>query len=142
MESGQQKLQKVAKDKQDILTKMFYGIFNGKKKIPLEEIDTVFNTYLADASLSIEKTKEGKSFPKINSMRAVIRYLKEHQEVSSCDFSTFKTEINDVSSLAEYLKNSKVTVITLKKAIPEAAKASLAEAVAARNGGLKVQYFD
>lgn len=139
---AQQELAAITKENQDTLTKMFYAIFNGKKELPVVEINTIFTTYLADSSLTVEETAQGESFLRINSMKSVVRYLKEHQDTRTCDFRHFKAEVNDVSTLAEYLKTSSVKAIALKKAIPEAAKASLAEAVAARNGALKIQYFD
>jgi hypothetical protein len=74
-------------------------------------------------------------------MRAITRYLDDHSDVKACDFRAFKTEVDDIPTLAEYLKNSTVRAIAFKSGIQEEAKASLAEAVATRNGGLKVQYF-
>ena len=130
----------IAKERQDILTKQFYSIFNGKKPLPVEEIDTLFNTYLADRSLSVEKSSSGTSYPKINSMRSITHYLDDHPNVKICDLRPFKAEVYDIPTLAEYLKHSTVKLIGIKNGIPDDAKASLAEAVAARNGGLKVQY--
>ena len=129
------------------LTKMFYTIFKGKadpaaKDLPVQEIDRLFKTYLVDGSLSVVQPSEGLAYPKINSMRAVTKYLDDHPNVPLCDFRPFKAEVYDISTLAEYLKHSKVKLIASKKNIKEEAKASLAEAVAARKGGLKVQYFD
>ena len=141
LEMAEKGLQKVAKERQDILTDMFYAIFNGKKKLPVENIDALFNAYLADRSLSVEETTSGTSYPKINSMRSVTKYLADHPSVPACDFRAFKTEIHDIPTLTEYLKHSTVKAIALKNGISDNAKASLAEAVAARNGGLKIQYF-
>ena len=138
--SAQNKLQKVAKDRQNILTKQFYSIFNGKQQLPIEDIDVLFNTYLADCSLSVEKSSSGASYSKINSMRSITQYLDDHPNVKICDLRPFKTEICDIPTLAEYLKHSTVKLVGIKNGIPDDAKASLAEAVAARNGGLKVQY--
>jgi hypothetical protein len=134
-------IQKVAKNRQDRLTKQFYSIFNGKKELPINEIDSLFDKYLADRSLSVEKNNEGESYPKINSMKPVSQYLTDNPNVVSCDFRSFKTEVHDIPFFADYLKTSTVKAIALKKDISDDAKASLAEAVAARNGTLKVQYF-
>ena len=130
----------ITKERQNILTKQFYSIFNGKKSLPVEEIDTLFNAYLADRSLSVEKSSSGTSYPKINSMRSITQYLDKHPNIKICDLRPFKTEICDIPTLAEYLKHSTVKLVGIKDGISDDAKASLAEAVAARNGGLKVQY--
>jgi hypothetical protein len=119
------------------LTKMFYAIFNGKNPIPADKIDTVFNTYLSDKSLTIA---EETSRPTINSMRAVTQYLTDHPDVKGCDFRAFKTDIKDLPTLAEFLKTSKVQAIALSSGISAEAKAKLDEAIAARNRGLRVQY--
>ena len=103
-------------------------------------IDALFNTYLADRSLSVEETTEGASYPKINSMRSITQYLDDHLNVKICELRPFKTEICDIPTLAEYLKHFTVKLAGIKNGISDDAKASLAEAVAARNGGLKAQY--
>jgi hypothetical protein len=128
------------------LTKIFYTIFKGKndpaaKDLPAEVIERLFQTYLADGSLSIEKSPEG-PLPRINTMKSVTQYLADHPNVISCDFRPFKKEMYDAKTFAEYLKTSSVKAIAIKKCVSEETKASLAEAVAARNGTLKVQYFD
>jgi hypothetical protein len=133
--------QTITKERQDILTKQFYSIFN-KQPLPLEKIDSIFKTYLADGSLTVEKSKEGISYPRINSMTPVIRYLDDNPDVPTLDFRSFKSEVHDVKTLAVKLKNSTIRAIAIKKCIPEEAKASLADVVAIRNGTLKVQYFD
>lgn len=139
---GLQGLKKVAQDRQDILTKMFHSIFNGKKSLPIEEISNLFETYLSDGSLTVEETMEGKSYAKINSMRAVTLYLDNNPNVKTCNFMSFKGEVYDIPALAEYLAKSscRITAIGINKNISAEAKKSLAEAIAARNGGLKVQY--
>lgn len=141
-EEAQQERAAIAKERQDILTKMFYGIFN-KQNLPVETANTIFTTYLADASLSMEKTDKGESFAKINSMNGVIKYLTDHPNTKACDFRHFEAAVNDIPTLAESLKKSSVKAIAFQKGIPvsEAAKASLDEAIAARKGGLKVQYL-
>jgi hypothetical protein len=96
---------------------------------------------LADGSLTVEKSAEGTSFGRINSMKPVKQYLDDHPKVQACDFRTFKTEIRDIPSLVDYLKTSTVKAIALKNGISEDDKASLDEAKAARNGGLIVRYF-
>ena len=138
-EAAREKLE-IAKLKQDLLTNKFHSIFN-KTPLPSEAVDNLFKRYLADGSLTVEKSQEGKSFPQINSMKSVTQYLTDHPDVKSCDFRVFKTAINDIPTLATYLKKSTVKAIALSSDISAEAKASLAEAVAARNGNLKVQYF-
>ena len=128
------------------MTEMFYTIFKGKtdpasKDLPAQEINRLFQAYLADGSFSAGSSPEGEAYCRINSMRPVTKYLKDHPNVALCDFRPFKAEIYDIPTLAEYLKHSKVKGIALKKSVSEEAKASLAAAVVARNGGLKVQYF-
>jgi hypothetical protein len=137
--AGLKGLEEVAKKRQDLLTKQFYTIFN-KTPLPIEEIDTLFKTYLADGSLTTEKSPAG-SYPKINSMKAVIRYLDDHPDIKTCNFLIFKTAVHDIPTLADYLKKSTIKAIGLNSGIPNDAKASLAEAVNARNGSLKVQYL-
>ena len=126
---------------QDALTKMFFKIFNGNTPIPVDEINAIFNTYLADNSLTIEENSLGEGYAKINSMRAVTRYLEDHPTVKACDFRSFKTEVHDIGTLAEYLKTSTVKGIALKNGIPSESKEILGTAVAARSGGLIVKYF-
>jgi hypothetical protein len=134
-------LQEVAKERQNILTKQFYSIFNGKKELPVDEIVALFNTYLADGSLTVEKNAEGKSYPKINSMRAVTHYLTDHPNVKICDFRLFKDKgaINEIPIFAEFLKKSTVKLVGFKSSISEDDIASLDKAKTARNGELKVQ---
>ena len=128
------------------LTKTFYTVFKSKtdpaaKDLPAQEIDRLFQIYLADGSLSIEKPSEGPVYSRINSMKAVAKYLDDHPKVSTCNFTAFKTEVHDVPTLTEYLKHSTVRLVVFRTGISEEAKAGLAEAVAARKGGLKVQYL-
>ena len=136
-----QTLENVAKKKQELVTKQFYSIFHGKKPLPTEEIDALFNTYLAEGALSFGKSSEGVSYTKLSSMNGVVKYLNDHLDIKNCDFRVFKTDIHDIPTLAKFLKNSTVKAIALNSGIPQETKESLAEAVAARNGGLKVQYF-
>jgi hypothetical protein len=135
-----QKLQEIAKEKHQILIKQFYSIFN-KNSIPEDQIDIIFNTYLADRCVTLEKSPEGKSFGRINSMKGVIKYLNDHPNVQLCNFTFFKSEIQDIPTLTEFLKSSKIkTTIAFKNGIPEDAKDKLAEVIAV-NGGLKVKYI-
>jgi hypothetical protein len=123
------------------LTKIFYAIFYAKKAIPVNEIETIFNTYLVNRSLSVKKTAEG-AYPRMNSMEGVTKFLADHPDVQVCDFKFFKAELHDVSTLCNYLKiNSTVTKIIVKNNIAEDAKKSFAEAVAARKGQLTVEYL-
>jgi uncharacterized phage infection (PIP) family protein YhgE len=128
----------IAKERQNILTKQFYSIFNGKKELPVDEIDALFNT-LADGSLTVEKNAEGKSYPKINSMTGVTHYLTDHPNVKICDFRIFQNAINEIPIFAEFLEHSTVKLVGFKNNISEKDKASLDKAKAARNGELKVQ---
>jgi hypothetical protein len=136
-------LEEIAKEKQRILTKTFYGIFFPGKKDTLstEQLDALFVKYLADRSLTVEKDSSNKSFSKINSMSGVIHFLRDHPDVVTCDFRPFKAEISDISTLADYLKDSAIKAVAFKVFILDSDKALLAEAAAARNGTLKVQYF-
>lgn len=138
---SQQRLIEIGKEQQVILTKMFQSIFNSKNRLPVEVIDVLFNKYLADGSLTVEETDEGKSYARVNSMRAITRYITDDNSVTMCDFRPFKGEIYDVPTLAEYLKTSRITAIAFNDGISGDAKKSLAEAVAARNGGLKIRYY-
>ena len=140
-EAADKQIALAKKNRQEKLIKQFFSIFNGKASPSEETINNIFNTYLADGSLSVEKSLEGNSYPKINSMKAVTKYLDNNPSIKACDFRSFETEVHDIPTLAEYLKTSTVKAIALKSQIPEAAKESLTTAVVARNGGLKVQYF-
>ena len=132
----------------DALTKQFWSIFNGKDPIPQERYSEVFNTYLADRSLTVEETVDGKAFGRINSMNSVIKYLQANPLTKTCDFRHFKTEVNDVETLAEFLQTPAAYAIkgvAFKKGISEIAKNQLAAAASARastNFPLKVQYFN
>jgi len=138
---------KAEKEGQEALTKQFWSIFNGKNPLPAEKIDAVFQTYLADRSLTVEETSEGKGFGRINSMSSVIKYLQANPLTKLCDFRTFKTEVNDVGTLADFLKTPAAFAIkgvAFKSGIAEIAKEKLAEAAADRattKSPLKVQYF-
>ena len=138
---SRERQRQLAKEKLVVLTGIFYSIFNGKNPIPADEVNALFETYLSDGSLTVGETSEGKSYPKINSMRAITRYIDDHPTVKMCDFRPFKTEISDIATLADYLKKSNVRAIALNSGIPTDAKTLLSEAIAARSGGLKVQYF-
>lgn len=139
--SAQVKLEEVARERQAVLTRKFHSIFN-KTPLPSESVDSLFKKYLADGSLTVEKSQEGKSFPQINTMKSVVQYLSDYPEIKVCDFRVFKTAVYDIPALANFLKKSTVKAVALNSGIPAEAKASLADAVAARNGSLKVQYFD
>ena len=138
---SRERQRQLAKEKLVVLTGIFYSIFNGKNPIPADEVNALFETYLSDGSLTVGETSEGKSYPKINSMRAITRYIDDHPTVKMCDFRPFKTEISDIATLADYLKKSNVRAIALNSGIPTDAKTLLSEAIASRSGGLKVQYF-
>lgn len=134
------KLQEVAEERHQILIEMFYRIFH-TTPLPIEQAKPLYETYLADRSVTVEETSEGKSYLKINSMRSIIRYLNDHPTVKTCDFRAFKTEVYDIGTLAEYLKTSTTKGIALKNGIPLESKEILSKAVAARSGGLVVKYF-
>ena len=147
-ESAEKKLAQAEKEGLDALTKQFWSIFNGKDPIPQERYSEVFNTYLADRSLTVEETVDEKAFGRINSMNSVIKYLQANPLTKTCDFRHFKTEINDVETLAEFLQTPAAYAIkgvAFKKGISEIAKNQLAAAASARASTdflLKVQYFD
>lgn len=140
-ETAQAKLAAVAKEKQAMMTKMFYAIFNGNKPLLGGEIQTVFDKYLVNGELTIEKSPQNKSFVRINSMNAVIAYLEDNPLCKKLDFRLFKTEIYDIPTLLEYLKKPVIGTVYFNNNISEEAKLSLSEVVTARNDGLKVQYF-
>jgi len=146
-ESSQKKLALAEKLGQEGLTEQFWSIFHGRTPVPQEKYDEIFNTYLADRSLTVEESVEGKSFGRINSMSSVIKYLQANPLTKTCDFRTFKTEVNDVGKLVDFLKTPAAFAIkgvALKSGIAEIAKEKLTEAVAARattKSPLKVQYF-
>jgi DNA repair exonuclease SbcCD ATPase subunit len=126
--------------RQELVVKQFYSIFHGKKPVPPEEISILFQTYLAQKALTFEQA-EGKNYPQLNSMPAVTKYLTDRSDIKSCDFRVFETHVAGIPILAEYLKKSSIKAVAFNENIPSSAKADLAEAVAARKGGLKVQYF-
>jgi hypothetical protein len=146
-ESGEKKLAQAKQLGREALTEQFWSVFNGKTPLPPEKYNEIFNTYLADSSLTVEKNSEGKNCGRINSMNSVIQYLKTHPLTKTCDFRTFKTEVNDIGTLANFLKTSDafgIKGVAFKSGIAEIAKTKLAEAVAARaatQSPLKVQYF-
>lgn len=140
---AQANLARIKKERQELLTKMFYAIFHGKKEIPVAEINQLFNEYLVKGDLTMEKNQQGKSFPRINSMDAVIQYLNHNPLVKTLNFRHFKNQIRDIPILADFLKGSTISTIAINNAFQEdqEVKNSLDAAIAARNGGLKVQYF-
>lgn len=131
-----QGLKKVDQDRQNILTRQFYGIFNGNKKLPVEETNALYMKYLAEKDLSVEETAEGKSFGKIKNMRPVIKYLKDHPDIKSCDFRSFEDQIEDIGVLTTFLTepSCKINNLAFKNCIPLEAKNKLAEAIAAKKG--------
>lgn len=136
---GDRKIEEARCKQQEIIVTLFYRIFYGNKQsVPPQTVSLLFTNYLNDGSISFDKDK---SCFKINSMKGVVSYLKDHAEIKQCDLRSFKAEIQDIQTLAKYLKNSAVRAIAINNGIAEQAKTSLAQAVAARNGGLRVQYF-
>ena len=123
------------------LTRQFFSIFNGKKELPEDQIDALFKSYLADGSLSLGKSIEGNSYAKIDSMKSVTKYLAENPNIQTCNFRSFKAGVNDIPTLAEYLKKSTVRAIAFNNDISDDAKRQLNEVVLARSGGLKVVYY-
>jgi hypothetical protein len=77
----------------------------------------------------------------ISSMAPFINFLKEHQEVKSCDFKDM-TVVQDVETLAQYLKDPQcaVTLLKIKTDISDQGKDSLKAAETARQGAFTVQY--
>lgn len=139
-----QTAREVAQERQDILTRQFYSIFYGNKKLPEDEINPLFTKYLAaEKDLTVEKTPDGKSNGKINNMSPIIRYFDDHPNIKLCDLRTFKDQINDVGTLATYLADPscKINAVAVKKCIPLEVKNKLEEAKALKTG-LKICYYD
>jgi hypothetical protein len=137
---GDRKIAEGQRGQKIALVTIFYRIFYGNKKpVPAGQIDSLFSTYLADGSISFEKSKD--CF-KLGSMKGVISYLKSHPEIKQCNFSVFKTEIYDIPTLSEYLVQNSCTVkaIGIKRNIPKDAEESLARVIIKRPD-FKVQYF-
>ena len=140
-EAASQKVKELTTVRQILVAKQFYGIFS-KNSLNDEKFIEIFKTYLADNnSLSFEKSGEGESYPQINSMKAVTKFLTHHPEFKTCDFRVFKDKISDIPTLTEFLITSQIKGVAMKNGISQEAKDSLAKAVTVRNGGLKVQYF-
>lgn len=133
------------KSHQDQLTNGFNNIFN-EEDLAADEINTMFKTYLSDGSLTVEKDHNGRSFFRINSMKSVIQYLLNNPTTTICDFRHFEAEINDIPTLAQYLKDShQVGDIAFMNTISEDDRKTLAEAVEARNSTsfpLDIQYLE
>ena len=119
IEESDRKIQAGLRIQRESLTKLLLGIFYGKQPVPADQMDELFNTYLADGSISYE---EGKRCFKINSMKNIVNYLVAHADVKQCDFRTFKSEVNDISTLAEHLKNSTVKAIAINNGISAEAR--------------------
>jgi hypothetical protein len=134
-------LAEVAKQRLDALTQQFIGIFD-KTPLSADEINAQYHKYLAGNNhLTVEKAEDG-SYSKINSMGAVIHYLKDHPNTKFLDFRSFKAAVEDVSTLSNYLKTAlTVTVVGFKECISNDSKKDLDQAVAVRDGTLKVRYF-
>ena len=58
-----------------------------------KKITPLFYQYLADRSLTIETDSSGDCCGKINSMKPVIQYLKDHPEVDACNFGGFNANV-------------------------------------------------
>ena len=143
IEEADKRMAAVIKGRQDILTKQFWAIFNGKTLLATEKCQDVFGTYLADGSFSVEKNSAGSSYLKINSMKPVIKYLSENPETPTCNFTAFKKEVNDVGTLAEFLKTAKVAEVILNGSISKDDKDLFAAAQTARasTAPLKIVYL-
>jgi hypothetical protein len=138
--AAEQKIKKIENDKKNLIVKAFYGIFNGKNPLPREEVDTIFQKYLSDGSISLEKGPET-CIIKLNSMKAVTHYLDDHPNVKICNFRPF--EAHDIKTLAEYLAQSscQVTGIGISRNISIEEKESLDKAMQ-RRPSLKVTYLN
>jgi hypothetical protein len=139
IDAGEQMIAESKRRLQNIICKRFFKIFNPKGELTAEQIDALSKKYLLDQSFSAEG-EPGKSFIRINSTLLIIQYLTDNPTTKVCDLRSFKGEVNDLPALADFLKTSSLKLIAVNKAIPEAGKQKLAEAVAARNGGLKIQW--
>jgi hypothetical protein len=142
IEERSKKIEEQTKTRQALVARQFYGIFSREaKSLTPEEISQIFKDYLTDGSLSFEHPAEGQSYPQMNSMKAVTKFLADHPEFKTCNFRVFQDKVFDITTLTEFLKKSEIKAIGMSNNISQQAKDSLANAVAARNGGLKVQYF-
>lgn len=139
--SGEQKLQSADVAKKKMVTQIFYAMFNGTKPLPVDQIDTLFSTYLVDGSIFIDMSIRG---PRLTSMRSVIQYIEDHPDVKMCNFKPFKTALEDIPTLADYIAqlSCRIRAIGINRNISDEAKSSLEAAVAARKGALKVQFLD
>ena len=130
-----QKIQQLDKDIERIVTKRFLKIFNVQGEKPVEEIDNLFKKYLADGSFVVIEDPNN-AHVKIKSTKPLIQYIKDHPGTKLCDLRAFKAEVYDLPTLADYLKDSGVSVklIALNNGVSSEGKQSLAEAIKARNG--------
>jgi DNA repair exonuclease SbcCD ATPase subunit len=138
--SNMQKLQQVNESMKVKIAGIFYSVFNLKPE--LNQIDTILSTYGLSNFSSKQSpifVDEQKKCAVINSMKPFIQFLETNKSVTSCNFKAFKDEINDVETLASYLKESKCAVKAL--GITKNAQSVVDVAVKARSGQLKVQYF-
>lgn len=140
--AAEEKLKVLAKEDKNLITEAFYEIFHGRDPLPVEEIDTIFQKYLSDGSISIESTPE-KSILKLNSMKAVTRYLDDHPGIKLCNFRSFHNEVQGVGTLAKYLAQSSctVTAVGINSHISAEDKESLNKAKQQRSS-LRIKYLD
>ncbi|WP_042279962.1 hypothetical protein [Candidatus Protochlamydia sp. R18] len=118
-----------------MIASLFCAAF-GKKLDPAQANQTVAR-YALNQAINLEIEKRASH---VISTSPFIQYLKEHSEVTSCNFKLFTT-VADVKNLAQYLQDTSCAVQTviMKNSITAAEKASLAT-VAANRPTLKVTY--
>ncbi|MFI0436021.1 MAG: hypothetical protein ACH350_09940 [Parachlamydiaceae bacterium] len=136
-----------AKMEKELIITSFYTIFNKTTNpLPEERYDDFFDLYLADRSISFENVPGEKDL-KLNSMASVIKYLSDHPQTRTCNFSGFNSEVYDIPTFADFLMTPTgftITAVAFRETISEEAKDVLANAVATRaqtSHPLKVQYL-
>ncbi|MDP1880221.1 MAG: hypothetical protein Q8K60_04705 [Parachlamydiaceae bacterium] len=124
-EKIQAEKQKAIAKKQEQLAEKFYGIFH-KEKPTSEQLKNLMSNCLQDSPFSEEKI-DGKTVVKIDSMIPVINYMRLNPEVTLCKFIAFKSHVNDVATLCDYLKTPecKIRAVGVSNEISEESKALL-----------------
>ncbi len=140
LEEAESKLKELSIKEKYFLTKAFYATFYGKKPLPTELVDSIFSKYLADKVLSLSREE---NCPKINSMAPFVRYIEDHKgKFKVLNFKHYKSQINDIKTLADYLTQSSCTIKTIAfvRSVSDPVKLTLEEAIQAKPA-LEVKYF-
>lgn len=136
----QEELQKNERSRLDKLIDMFYFIFHEIRKAPEKERATVESYIKSGDSVGIGKvqTSDGKTktFPVINSMDAIFRYLADHRDITTLNFAPFGINVKGIADLAKFLvqPECRITTVKIDPRIPAEDMRSLLEAVKARKG--------